>query len=488
MTERKYQIFISSSYKDLQNERKALIEQILRAGHIPSGMEMFTAGDTEEFEVIKRAIDQCDIYVVLIGSRFGSFNPKTGQSFTEMEFDYASGIGKPILAFLKEDEEFKEERDLIKAEDPERKYEDKLRAFREKVKQIGKTNGERLVDFFTKRDIGALKADFLMALDGLIKDPGFKRHGWVPGELYESIRPLTRLGEDIHRNKFIRKIVNKLNEYHILSERCTDREPLAKEVMASYFWDYYLAKIVELGIKNLFFESGSTIVYLSTEFSSRLEEPAGGKLISEWRIFTNNILTYLEFVLFRNIHVDLVPFGPPDETYGATFGEIASLVKYPPPEEPRKLTKAEKEAVEKLANQLLPDKDTSLFLATASGIDLDKNSTFPGPHVGSYYNKLVKRAILSANCPVVLFLDESKVPYPFIVGRCFPVCDPDKTWDEVCKSVPLALCIGTSTQEKREEVIKEIEPFGFNPITIAREYKKHWPLMASNNLFHERFK
>lgn len=38
---KKYQIFISSTYQDLKEERQAAVEAILKAGHIPAGMELF---------------------------------------------------------------------------------------------------------------------------------------------------------------------------------------------------------------------------------------------------------------------------------------------------------------------------------------------------------------------------------------------------------------------------------------------------------------
>ncbi|MGN1152692.1 MAG: DUF4062 domain-containing protein [Candidatus Gastranaerophilaceae bacterium] len=60
MSDKKYQIFVSSTYKDLKNERKAVIEQILNMGHLPVGMELFVASDDEQFEYIKRITNNCD--------------------------------------------------------------------------------------------------------------------------------------------------------------------------------------------------------------------------------------------------------------------------------------------------------------------------------------------------------------------------------------------------------------------------------------------
>jgi hypothetical protein len=41
----KYQIFISSTFEDLKQERDIAIKAILEMGHIPVGMEIFSAGD-----------------------------------------------------------------------------------------------------------------------------------------------------------------------------------------------------------------------------------------------------------------------------------------------------------------------------------------------------------------------------------------------------------------------------------------------------------
>lgn len=99
MLNKKYQIFVSSTYEDLKDERKAVIEQILNMGHLPVGMELFVASDDEQFEYIKRIIDNCDYYVLILGGRYGSISPNTGISYTEMEYNYAVEKNIPVLVF-----------------------------------------------------------------------------------------------------------------------------------------------------------------------------------------------------------------------------------------------------------------------------------------------------------------------------------------------------------------------------------------------------
>lgn len=99
--ERKYQVFLSSTYTDLKEERQNITNVLLMADCIPAGMEAFVAADDEQFNIIKRVIDLCDFYILIIGDRYGSINGKTGKSYTEMEFDYALSKGIPILVFAK---------------------------------------------------------------------------------------------------------------------------------------------------------------------------------------------------------------------------------------------------------------------------------------------------------------------------------------------------------------------------------------------------
>ncbi len=99
---RRYQVFVSSTYEDLKEERQHVIQALLETKCIPLGMEMFPAASVEQWELIKRIIDECDYYIVIVAGRYGSLN-SAGKSYTEMEFDYALKIGKPILGFCHKD-------------------------------------------------------------------------------------------------------------------------------------------------------------------------------------------------------------------------------------------------------------------------------------------------------------------------------------------------------------------------------------------------
>jgi len=99
---RRYQVFVSSTYEDLKEERQNVIQALLETKCIPLGMELFPAASVEQWELIKRVIDECDYYIVIVAGRYGSLN-EDGKSFTEMEFDYALKVSKPILGFCHKD-------------------------------------------------------------------------------------------------------------------------------------------------------------------------------------------------------------------------------------------------------------------------------------------------------------------------------------------------------------------------------------------------
>ena len=127
--EKKYQIFISSTFKDLKTARLKVRDAILSMYHFPVGMEMFGALDEDQWDVIKRDIDASDYYVLIIGKMFGSEVPGEGISYTQKEYRYAVEQGIPVLAFL-----MKDDADVAKSfQETDKDRIEKLKAFRKEV-------------------------------------------------------------------------------------------------------------------------------------------------------------------------------------------------------------------------------------------------------------------------------------------------------------------------------------------------------------------
>ena len=100
---KKYQVFVSSTYEDLIDERKAISQALLECNCIPAGMELFPASNRKQWDIIKKVIDESDYYLLIVAGRYGSTcKNEEGEiiSYTEMEYDYAHKQGKPIVAFI----------------------------------------------------------------------------------------------------------------------------------------------------------------------------------------------------------------------------------------------------------------------------------------------------------------------------------------------------------------------------------------------------
>lgn len=97
--EKRYQIFISSTFRDLIDERQAVLKSILELDHMPAGMELFPATDDTAWDLIKDVIDASDYYVLIIGGRYGSLDDE-GIGYTEKEYDYASKTKKAVIPLL----------------------------------------------------------------------------------------------------------------------------------------------------------------------------------------------------------------------------------------------------------------------------------------------------------------------------------------------------------------------------------------------------
>ncbi len=96
---KKYQIFISSTYLDLIDERQVAVEAVLDVGHIPAGMEIFKGG-RDKMETIHKWIDESDIFLLLLGGCYGSVDEVENKSYTQLEYEYAISKNKPFIPIV----------------------------------------------------------------------------------------------------------------------------------------------------------------------------------------------------------------------------------------------------------------------------------------------------------------------------------------------------------------------------------------------------
>lgn len=161
---KKYQVFISSTYKDLVEERAAVSQCLLDCGCIPVGMEQFPASGMSQMEYIKKMLEDCDYYILILAGRYGS-KDTDGVGYTEKEYDFAIETGIPVMSFVIEDAG-KLQADKCESTDEGRAL---LKAFRDKVCK------SKLVKMYKNSD--DLKAGVAVSLMKCIQD--FPAVGWV---------------------------------------------------------------------------------------------------------------------------------------------------------------------------------------------------------------------------------------------------------------------------------------------------------------------
>jgi hypothetical protein len=245
---KKLQVFVSSTYLDMRDERQAAVEAILRARHIPAGMELFASGDESQWDTIRKWIDDSDVFMLILGGRYGSIEPKSEKSYIQLEYEYAIEKKKPHFAALIREE-------FLDA----------------KVKQVGadaleRIHGKKLIDFkstVTKKicrsfgDINELKLIVFESLSNFAEYPELP--GWVRGS--DVVDPKATLEE-----------VNRLQTENAALRQQLDMLEAWKDANATLS-DESLATRLSKDAKELLVaasQSGGRITYLQSMDGSEL--------------------------------------------------------------------------------------------------------------------------------------------------------------------------------------------------------------------------
>ena len=155
----RYQIFISSTYVDLKEERQELINITLKSGNIPMSMEFFKQDDKEQWEIIKEAINSSDIFVIMVANRYGTICSETGKSYTQMEYEHALKKDKPIIRLV--------------LQSNENELDSSVKNFREQIRK-----GHMVPEIQSREDLGATYRDGIEKYRGVYG-------GWVRAEKSE---------------------------------------------------------------------------------------------------------------------------------------------------------------------------------------------------------------------------------------------------------------------------------------------------------------
>lgn len=95
-------IFLSSTYADLADEREAVYQRLKADGHDIVRMEDFGSRDDVPIETCLAAVESCEVYVLLLGVRYGSIADQYNLSYTQVEYERARQCGLHVLAYVRE--------------------------------------------------------------------------------------------------------------------------------------------------------------------------------------------------------------------------------------------------------------------------------------------------------------------------------------------------------------------------------------------------
>lgn len=104
---RKLRIFISSTMKDLANERDLVVRRLCEFNFEPLNAESWTPSGETSWGRIEEEIRSSDLFLLLLGERYGWIpdrGPMAGKglSVTHLELRTAQALGLPILPFVKQ--------------------------------------------------------------------------------------------------------------------------------------------------------------------------------------------------------------------------------------------------------------------------------------------------------------------------------------------------------------------------------------------------
>lgn len=167
-----YNVFISSTFEDMADVRKAVLEQLQHTeDYNPIGMEQFAATDESQLDYIRDRMEVTDLYVLILGGRYGTLLSDNSISYTHKEYRMAQAMPNiKVLAFICKDPEHLPYSSY--EQDPDKL--ERLNNFRDEVKN------DRLAQFWNAGE--SPKDIAYMIYEALNQQDKSGLQGWVRGQ------------------------------------------------------------------------------------------------------------------------------------------------------------------------------------------------------------------------------------------------------------------------------------------------------------------
>ncbi len=498
MEPEKFQIFVSSPFRGFADQRKAIVQAIINWGHIPIALENFSPQVQRDFEVIRKAIEDCQIYILILGHRYGTIIedpdvPKDARiSYTQFEFEEAIEKRLAPLVFLKDYEQACEE---IKQDDEilDKKVEmDRLKKFHDLIKE------KKIYLRPWTKNIN-LEEVCGRAIKQTIEERRVLLPGWIRAGEGEN----TKKVQMALKNIFVSDMIGNINSFAKLDERCSIRVE-EKQILAKLFRETFLNTIIDHKF-SLFFESDSCPAFIAKELGSApvFKAALARKDADTPNLYTNNILAFMELWMNDHLPVSMLPKSSPKEQYGATYGVLDELIDADrsPDYGRAALDKHTKDAIERLRGSAdaIPMKENMLLICSISGVQVSDKHNLAlqnkddelqqlvdqcyGFHAGSYKNIVFKRYLYSTKFPVIMTLTSSEIDFEISQDRCHFIFDREYIWEDFYKTHPLAFCIGCRNDE-RQDVSTKFAKLGLD--VKYKIYNDFTAVLATNEAFRQK--
>ena len=242
--EKRYQVFISSTYEDLKEERANIIQVLWELNCIPYGMEVFPATNNSSWDWIERAIKESDYFSLILGGKYGSIHP-SGVSYTRKEYEYAKSVGIPSISFIANEDTL-----LANKIEKETTIRLKLDEFKTLVKN------DKNCRFYTSPN--DLSKQVSTSPQQLIKDN--PRIGWIRAD---DTHLLSEMINDSQKKSSIKKteLPDRENEI-VLIFSCRYRVEGKSSDKYNYINDYaeYYKGMIKMSWNEIFYNVGSSLM------------------------------------------------------------------------------------------------------------------------------------------------------------------------------------------------------------------------------------